>query len=454
MEARRIIVVGGNAAGAAAAAKAARFNPTAKVTILEAGEFISTGTCELPYVLSGEIGDYKKVVFFDEKTFKSEKGVEVLTNSPVTSIDRRRKEVTFLTNNQETTLPYDKLILCTGSKNRLPDMNKLIPSLEKNETVENFYSFKSVADLIKVDREVKSARHKRVVILGSGYIGLELCESFRTLSFEVFLIEKVNRIFPSGEEEVSEIIKEILKSENFRAYTNPANFKFRTSGGRITNLVIEGYDFEIDFVINATGVIPNNDLAEACKLEIGDFGGLRGSSKMQTSDPNIYAAGDNTESINFLTRRPMYLPLATIARKGGHVAGENAAGGNSYLKPVIPASALKFFSAYLGFTGLNFTDAKGYFRNVKSVHATHRNLIHVMPGSRPLWGKIIYDADKRILGGSFAGGPEVSGLTDLISTTIRFGIPADKLEEIDFNYTPALSPFINILSILSRKVKS
>ncbi|MHC1737557.1 MAG: FAD-dependent oxidoreductase [Ignavibacteriaceae bacterium] len=453
MEARRIIVVGGNAAGAAAAAKAARISPSAKVTILEAGEFISTGTCELPYVLTGEIDEYKKIVFFDEKTFRAEKGAEVLINSPVTAIDRRRKEVTFLKGGEEATLAYDKLILCTGAKSRVTDLNNYFPSLEKDETPENFYPFKNVSDLIKIDNEIKSAKQKRICILGSGYIGLELCESFRSLSFEVFLIEKEKRIFPAGDEEASKISEEILKANNVRIYKAPSYFRFRTSGRRITTLVVEGYDFEIDFVINATGFIPDNGLAEKCNLEIGDFGGLRVSTKMQTSDPNIFAAGDNTESTNFITRRPMYLLLATLAHKGGHIAGENAAGGNSHLKPVIPAIALKLFSTYLGSAGLGFSAAKEYFRNVKQVQATHRNLVHVMPGSRPLWGKIIFDADKRILGGSFAGGPEVSGLTDLVSAAIRFGIPADRLEEIDFNYTPALSPFINILSILGRKAE-
>jgi len=454
MNPRKIVVVGGNAAGAAAAAKAARTDPSATVTLIEAGNFISTGTCELPYVLSGEISDYKKIVFFDEESFRIQKGVKVLTNSPVISLNRRKKEITFVREQKEEILGYDKLILSTGAKSRIPDIPEIIAETGEGRELQNFLPFKTVSNLLRVQEEVYSAKHKRVCIIGSGFIGLELCEAFKKLNFEIMLIEKMDQIFPSGETEAGKIFNELLREMNIRIFTNASKYKFRIKDSRITNLIIDGYDFEVDFVVNATGFIPQNRIALEAGLETGESGALRVNSKLQTSDPNIYAAGDNTENINLITRRPFYFPLATIAQKEGHIAGENATGGNNFMRPVIPAITLKCFDHYLGTVGLNTETAKKHFRNIKSVQTTHRNLVPVMPGSRGQWGKIIYAENGNILGASFIGGKEVSGLADIVSTAIRFSIPVTKLDETDYNYTPALSPFINILSILGRKAKS
>ena len=189
-------------------------------------------------------------------------------------------------------------------------------------------------------------------------------------------------------------------------------------------------------------------------LEIGKTGAIKVDNKLKTSDYNIFAAGDNVEIINAVTNRPDYIPLATIAHQCAHAAGENAAGGNTYIEPFIKNLAFKIFDKYFVSVGLSSFEAeeKGlYFSAVSDIQP---NLVKVMPESSNVFGKIIFDRNnKRILGAAFLGGKEVSGYGNLISAFIKTKQPGDILSKVNYNYTPPLSPFINLLSVLGRKIK-
>jgi NADPH-dependent 2,4-dienoyl-CoA reductase/sulfur reductase-like enzyme len=188
-------------------------------------------------------------------------------------------------------------------------------------------------------------------------------------------------------------------------------------------------------------------------LEIGKFGALKVDSRMRTSDFNIYAAGDNSEVINKVTGRTDYIPLATIAHSQGHIAGANAAGGNLRTEPVVFNLAVKIFDKSVCKVGLSSEEASDMKLSFNSVHAVIPNLVHVMPESEKVFGKIIYDRDsKLILGASFIGRSEVIGYADIIAMMIANKIKADALASTNYNYTPPLSPFVNLLSVLGRKI--
>lgn len=445
---KNIIVIGGNAAGPAAAAKAKRTDPNANVLLFEAGEFISTGTCELPYVLSGEIKDYNDIVFYSAKSFGEEKGVKVYTNSLVTNIDKRNKTITVTNTltNQSYNFTYDKLILTTGS------ISKRLSQLPIN--LENVFSFKSVSDLIKVKNFIDKYNPKRVVVIGAGYIGIEISEALKNLGLEVILLEKEKLPMPGSEAEIQNLILQTLLKNKIQFFGNSIDVKYYFDESKIRSVKIDGWNYEIDFAIQSLGVKPNTALALSAKLDLGNFGGIKVDSKLRTSDSNIYAAGDCIEVINKITNRNDYLPLATLAHEHGHIAGENAAGGNSFTHPVINNIAVKIFENNFVSVGLNSIQAIKNNFNVLSVSAIVPNIIKVMPNSKNVFGKIIYEKDSlRILGANFFGDKEVIGFGDLISSFIYHKNKITDLAEINFNYTPPSSPFINLLSVLGRKAK-
>lgn len=444
----KIIIVGGNAAGPAAAAKAKRFNPEAEVILFEAGNFISTGTCEMPYVLSGAIDDYNKIVFYTPEKFFKEKGVKTFTNHKVESINRKERKVFVkdLRRNQASEFIYDKLVLATGSVTK---------KLEQFPTsLKNVHNLKNIQDLANILNLVKEKQLNKVVIVGSGYVGLETAEAFHKLGVAVTIVEKDEYPFPSAEPEVQLLIYELFKQNDIPFYGHVNKFRTTVTGGSLNSINLDSRLLEFDIVLVAAGFSPNTELAKNCGLEMGTLGGIKVDTRLRTSCQDIYAAGDCIEVKNAVTNRSDCIPLATIAHNFGHIAGENAAGGNKKADSVVKNLSVKIFDKYFVSVGLNSQEAYNEKYIFNTVQEVAPNLIEVMPASSKVFGKIIYEKEsKKILGASFFGGEEVSGYGDLISTLIKTKQAADVLASINYNYTPPLSPMVNLLSVLGRKIK-
>lgn len=446
MKPGRIIVVGGNAAGPAAAAKAKRINPSAKVTLFEAGNYISTGTCEIPYALSGEIKSYEDLILNTAETFLNKKGVEVFINHLVEGIDRRNKTISVrdFKSNRTTQHQYDSLILATGSYSKIP------PGFSTE--ISNVFTLKNIQELIGIKNYLESNSVKHITIIGSGYIGLEAADNLSQLGLDIVMLEKQSAPLPEAEPEISKKIKEILLKHSIKFVGGIESIEPFIKDDKIISLKSDEELFETDLVIIAAGISPNVNLAVNAKLEIGNFNGIKVDRKLRTSDRNIFAAGDNIEAVNAITGKNDYLPFATYAHTQGHIAGENAAGGNVNTDPVIKNVSVKVFDDYFSTVGLNSKYTGDIRFKIESVSAEVPNLVSVMPLSREVYGKLIYDKEsKKILGASFCGGTEVSGYSDLISSAIYSGQKIDFLTKLNYNYTPPLSPFINLLSVLGRK---
>ena len=445
----KIIVVGGNAAGPAAAARAKRFNPNAEVILFEAGKFISTGTCEMPYVLSGDIKDYNDIVFFSPESFFRNKGVKVFINHSVEDINTRSNEISVrnIDKNELITFNYDSLILCTGSSARI------LPQF--NAELKNVFTLKSVSDLIGIRELINENDVSKAVIIGSGYIGLEAAEALHKKAIKVTLLEKEDQPMPAGEPELREEILSLIKNNGGNFFGGIDDIEPIIYNGLVKSLKIGDNYIETDLVILAVGFYPNTFLAQQTKLELGRLGGIKVDKKLKTSNNRIFAAGDNCEVINSVTGKPDYIPLATTAYSYAHVAGENAAGGNLNSEPVVKNAAVKFFDHYFAFVGLTTNEVERAGIKFDSVTVKVPNIVKVMPGSREVFGKLIFEKNnKRILGASFFGGTEVSGYADLLSSLIKLEQDANSLTKFNYNYTPPLSPFINPLYLLGKKAKS
>jgi NADPH-dependent 2,4-dienoyl-CoA reductase/sulfur reductase-like enzyme len=441
----KIIVVGGNAAGPAAAAKAKRFNPNSEVLLFEASEFISTGTCEMPYVLSGEIEDYRKIIFYSPSSFQEEKGVKVFVNHFVEGIDTKKKVIIVkdLSENKVIECGYDRLILATGSK------AKSLPGFDTD--LKNIFTLKNINDLIRVDDYIKKNSVKNAVIIGSGFIGLESAEAFKKRNANVLIFEKTLRPLALTDAEFSEEILKILNENSIDFIGGVDGVEPVITSDKLVGVKYEDKFFETDMVLLSVGFEPDTFLAQSTKLELGKSGAIKVDQYLKTSDRFIYAAGDNIEVINSVTGKVDYVPLATHAYDLGHIAGENAAGGNVKYDPFVKNLSVKIFDKYFIQVGLTVEEAKNNNFEYTESFAKARNLVEVMPGSDYVYGKVIVDKNSnRILGASFLGGREVSGYADLVSALIKMRAPASTLSKINYNYTPPLSPFTNLLKIIGK----
>jgi len=443
---KRILVVGGNAAGPAAAAKAKRVNPNATVLLFEESNFISTGTCEMPYVVSGDIRDYEDIISYSPESFLNKKGVQVFIKHRVEDIDRRKKtiQVLDLIQNKATEFVYDSLILTTGSR------ALTIPGF--NNDLKNLFHLKNVSDLIRLQKFFKTANVKKAIVIGSGYIGIETADALIKKGIDVTIIDKESIPFPASETEISQRVSAELQRNSVQFLGNVKQIEPIIRDGAIIGLKADDDEIECDLVLLTIGIMPNNLLAEKAKLELGKFGGIRVDKKLRTSDSNIYAAGDNIEFANAITGKQDYFPFATYAYNFGHVAGTNAAGEVLNANPVIKNVSVKIFDSFCSSVGINSIEANENTMHFNTVSAEVPNLVKVMPESRKVYGKIIFSKENRkIFGAVFWGGKEVSGYADLIASTIYSGQTIDYLSKIPYNYTPPLSPFVNLLSILGRK---
>ena len=423
---KKIIVVGGNAAGPAAAAKAKRVNPNAKVILFEAANFISTGTCEIPYVLSGEINSYEDIVYYSAGTFLNRKGVEVFINHFVESIDRRGKNIIArdLQTGETITQPYDSLILTTGSlARRIPGFNR---------ELKNVFQLKTIHDLIEVKKYIELNSVHTVTIIGSGYIGIEASEALDKKDLKVTLLEKEKLPLPNAETEIGKKVLSELENNSVRFIGGIKNIEPFIKEEVVFSIKYDDGNIQTDLVLLTVGISPNNILAEKAKIELGKFGGIKVDRKLRTNDRNIFAAGDNIEVVNAITGKPSYLPFATYAHTFGHIAGENAAGGNVNAEPVIKNVGVKIFNNYYTSVGLDSREAENSRFKTEMVSTEIPNLVEVMPEGRKVFGKIIYEIESnRILGGSFFGGKEVSGFSDLIASAIYTKQKINFLEKVN-----------------------
>jgi pyruvate/2-oxoglutarate dehydrogenase complex dihydrolipoamide dehydrogenase (E3) component len=281
---------------------------------------------------------------------------------------------------------------------------------------------------------------------------LEASEALNKRNISKTIVEKELLPLPSAEPEISKRILAELEAHNVKFIGGCNNVEPFVKEDKIVSVKANEDYIESDMVLLATGIAPNNNLAEKAKLEIGNFGGIKVDKKLRTSDRYIFAAGDNIEFTNALTAKPDYFPFAIYSHSFGHIAGENAAGGNINAEPIIKNVSVKIFNNYFTSVGLSSTDATHRRFKYLTVLAEVPNLVTVMPESKSGFGKLIFEVEnKKILGASFFGGKEVSGYADLISSAIYSEQKIDFLTKITFNYTPPLSPFINLLSILGRK---
>ena len=340
---KHIVIVGGRAAGPAAAAKARRENPDAKITMLEAGRYISTGTCEMPYLVSGEISSSEELLFFTAEEFKAHYNVEVLLETKAVNLFPRKKLLQLDKNGVEYEMEYDRLVLATGA------LNNYHPQVPPE--FENVFYIRNIEDtehlLSKGD-----LTNRRWLVVGAAYTGLEFAEALRRKGNDVILLDKEKLPASGFDPEIRELIKEALNRNGVEFVGGVSDLKVFSEGNRVRKIQYEGRLRDIDGVIVSIGIRPDSRLAQKAGLELGRKGGIKVDSKMRTSDPYIFAAGDCVELKDRLLGRHVYLPQATLARDGGHVAGANAAGGNEFMYPVVRNSAIRIFDNFAAKIGM------------------------------------------------------------------------------------------------------
>jgi NADPH-dependent 2,4-dienoyl-CoA reductase/sulfur reductase-like enzyme/rhodanese-related sulfurtransferase len=430
----KIVIVGGVAGGASAAAKARRCSEDAEIIMYEKSPDIAYANCGLPYYLSGVIEDRENLLIVTEERFQRRFRVDVRTRREVVRIDRGRKVVTVQhmekgTMEEES---YDRLILSPGSSPLIPPL----PGVD----LPFVFTFKTLEDMDRVYHYLQERRPQEAVIVGGGLIGMEVMENLGLKGLKVSIVEKLDQILPFLDWDSAELIRQHAEAKGVKFHLSQGlkAIERRDDSGLVHTEA--GHTLKADLVILSIGIRPNVTLAREAGLEIGHTGGIKVNELMQTSDPDIFAAGDCVESIHRVTDKPFITPMGSAANKQGRAAGANALGRNIAVKGFVGTVILKVFDLTVAKTGLSEGEARreGFDPLVTFIHPGH--IAGYYPGSKPLHMKTISDsASGRLLGGQVIGEEGVDKRIDVLATAIYHRMELEELLQLDLAYAPPYS---------------
>lgn len=424
---KNILIIGGVAAGATAAARARRLDGEAEITILEAGDDVSFANCGLPYFLGGDVKNRSDLILASPQTFRDQYNVTVRTATEALKLDRAAKTVTALNRatGETSVFPYDSLILAQGGKPVVPPL----PGVEQN----NVFQLWTLDDMDSINRFIVEEKPRTAVVVGGGFIGLEMVEALVKRGLSVELVEMAPHIMVNLESEIAGFLTKELLDYGVQVRTGTGLSAIKDD----TVVLSDGSRLQADMVLLSIGVRPTLALAKEAGLALGETGGLLVSEELQTSDPAIWAAGDMCEIFWAQHGKKARIPLAGPANRQGRIAAENALGGHKPYKGSYGSSAVKLFGAVAGSTGLSLKQARdaGYQADAVVVHKASHTAYY--PGSEKVSLLLVFDSDNgTVLGAQVAGRVGVDKRIDVIATAIAGGLTIDDLAELDLAYAP------------------
>jgi len=425
----KIVIVGGVAGGATAAARIRRLDENAEIIIFERSGYVSYANCGLPYYIGGVISDKEDLFLQTPEGFWSRFKIDVRTLHEVTKINRERKTVTVLNKQSGKVFEesYDKLILSPGAKPVMPDFCK--------GNCSNIFTLRTVEDTLKIREFTDNNPTRTAVIIGGGFIGLEVAENLKNRGIDVTVIQKGDHLLNTVDSDIASFVHTNLRTKGINILLN-ANVKSIEKNIVITDCK----EIPADMVIVSVGVLPENTLAKDAGLALGVKGAIAVSDNMRTSDTDIYAVGDAVEVINFISKDKAVITLAGPANKQGRIAADNICGINSTYKGTQGASVIKLFDMTVASTGMTETQLK--LSNIAYEKVILSPLSHAgyYPGATVMTLKVIFEKETyKILGAQAVGYEGVEKRIDVIATAIFAGLTADKLKDLELSYAPPYS---------------
>jgi len=425
----KLVIIGGVAAGATAAAKARRLSADAEITILESGPDISFANCGLPYYIGGDIKSRSKLILQSPESFNEQYQTAVHINTTATEIDRENKVVHTVDSRtgEKKSHDYTKLILAQGGKPIAPP----IPGADQDHV----FQLWTLEDMDKIHSFIENRSPKTAVVVGGGFIGLEMAEALVKRGMKVSVVEMMPHVMAIMEAEIAGLIQQEMMSYGVNVLTNKAVADI----GRNHVMLKDGASVDADLVLLSIGVRPTLKLAADAGLAIGEAGGLLVDAMLKTSDDNIYAAGDMVELEHRVHGKKVRIPLAGPANRQGRIAAENALGKGHEYKGSIGTSIVRVFEAVAGTTGLSLKAARAAGLNADAIviHKEHHTSYY--PGAEQVTVFVVYDRETGVvLGGQTAGYAGADRRLDVLAAAAAAKLTVADLADMDFAYAPPL----------------
>ncbi|NPA47261.1 MAG: FAD-dependent oxidoreductase [Thermococci archaeon] len=438
---KKVVIVGGGAAGMSAASRVKKLRPDWNVTVFEATEWVSHAPCGIPYAVGGLTSE-DDLMHYPPEFFIKKRGIDLHMKARVVEVEQG--SVRVQEEDGEHSYDWDYLILANGASPKVPP----IPGRE----LEGVFTADLPPDAVKMRRYIEDNDVRSAVVIGAGYIGIEMAEAFVERGLRVTLVEARDRVMARVHDpEITDVIEGKLR-ENLTLLTGELVHSIE-GDGRVRKVVTDSGEYPADIVVIATGVRPNTELAEQIGARIGETGAVWTNPRMETSVENVYAAGDVAETVNIITGQRTWIPLAPAGNKMGYVAGVNVAGGSLEFPGVLGTAITKFMDLEIGRTGLTEEEAREAGYDVKTAFIKASTVPHYYPGAREIHLKGVADAETGRLLGVQAVGARVLPRIDTAAAMLQAGFKVKDVFFTDLAYAPPFAPVWDPLVVLARVLK-
>jgi NADPH-dependent 2,4-dienoyl-CoA reductase/sulfur reductase-like enzyme/rhodanese-related sulfurtransferase len=430
----KVVIVGGVAGGATAAARIRRLDEKAQIVVFERSGYISYANCGLPYYIGDVITDAEELTLQSPESFYSRFRVNMRVHHEVTEIHPEKKTVSVknLKTGEEFEESYDKLILSPGAKPTQPrffgaDLDKV-------------FTLRTVEDTLRIKNYINENHPKSAVLVGGGFIGLELAENLRELGMDVTVVEYAKQLMSPFDSDMAAFIHNEMRKHDVKLVLGRAVESFEEKDGGVDVLLKDEAPLHADMVVLAIGVTPDTALAKEAGLELGIKGAIVVNDRMETSVPDIYAAGDAVQVKNSVTGDDALISLAGPANKQGRIIADNICGLDSRYKGSQGSSVIKVFDMTAALTGINERTAKTVGLNADTVILSPMSHAGYYPGGKVMTVKVVFEKGTyRLLGAQIVGYDGVDKRIDVLATAIRAGLKATDLKDLDLAYAPPYS---------------
>lgn len=429
----KIVIVGGVAGGATAAARIRRLDEHAEIVVFEKSGYVSYANCGLPYYIGGEIEDKRELTLQTPESFYARFRVDMRVHHEVLAVDVKAKSVKVrnLASGEVFSESYDKLILSTGARPIKPNFEGI-----DNERI---FTLRTVEDTLRIKQFTEDKRPQSAVVVGGGFIGIEVAENLRRLGMDVTLVEVAPQVMAPFDGDMAALIHAEMVRNGVKLILGTMVEGFTAEGG-VTVRLKDREPQTADMAVLAIGVAPDTTLAREAGLELGIKGSIVVDDRMQTSAPEVYAVGDAVQIKNFVTGKEGLISLAGPANKQGRIAADNVCGRDSRYTGGQGSSVIKIFGLTAACTGINERSAKSLGLDCDKVVLSPMSHAGYYPGGSVMTMKVLFEKGTlRILGAQIIGRDGVDKRIDVIATAIRAGLKATELTELDLAYAPPYS---------------
>ncbi len=443
----KTIIIGGVAGGATAAARLRRLDEKAEIIILERGEYVSFANCGLPYYIGGVITDREDLTLQTPESFKARFNIDVRVLNEAVKISPDTKTVTVknLRTSETYEESYDNLILSMGSEPIRPNIEGADGS--------NVFTLRNIPDTLKIKNYINTAKPRSAVVIGGGYIGVEMAENLAQAGLKVAIVELADHLIAPLDFDMAADVHRYIKSKGI--YLHLSNGVKAINGNTV---ILQNGEITADMIIMSVGVRPETAIAKECGIELNGRGSIVVNNKMQTNIPNIYAVGDAVEVEDFITKKPAFIPLAGPANKQGRIAADNIAGYESVYTGTQGSAVLKLFDMTVATTGLNEKSATAAGIDYDKTYTYSASHATYYPGAAQMSIKALWDKKTlKIIGAQIVGFDGVDKRMDVLATAISFGAKITDLTTLELCYAPpfgsAKDP-VNMLGFVAENIVS